>query len=239
MPDPVMADFFHAMIQLDASAGGDADDRYNWNLFFRNDGVGDADYAADHIASRLQSFLDFPLPTFGFPVSALLPKYVPRAQTVRVYDLGQATPRTPHVRDLTLSEPTAGVYSTPLPPEVAVRLTTRALSAPNTAGGVSAGGKVIRPRRRTGGFYFGPLMVNALEASNDGRGRVRDILRTGIADACAQLASDSALHPFKWVLLSKGLATAWPITDGFVNDEFDTQRKRGTSGSTRTEWVAA
>lgn len=152
-----------------------------------------------------------------------------------LYDLEDPSPRAPvDSGDIILTPGVGNSY----PGEVAICL--------SYAGAVVSG---QNQARRRGRIYLGPL--DADSGTDDGLGRVRvsSAAVTAIAAAGAALADPS--HPTAvWSVFSPttagpepwsgaALASAFtPVTNGFVDNAFDTQRRRGASAQSRTVWTA-
>jgi len=139
---------------------------------------------------------------------------------LRAYWMGQPPPRDPVI--VAWSGLTFGA-SAPLPSEVA-------LCASFYAGS-------NRPRNR-GRVFIGPL-ASAISTTGAGRGaHPSTVARATLALASEQLAED-VTGP-RWCVL--GTATAGPakelkvVTGGWVDDAFDTQRRRGEGAQNRTNW---
>jgi hypothetical protein len=124
-----------------------------------------------------------------------------------LYDMDEAEPREPHATRL---KPISGV-SEPCPREVALCLSffaTRNL-----------------PRRR-GRIYVGPW-------------RASDATLRPAADIRSALtAMATGLHAIggggnRWCVYSPTDDALWPITDAWVDDEWDTMRSRGLRATTR------
>jgi len=114
---------------------------------------------------------------------------------------------------------------TPLPPEVALCLSFQ---------GERLSGQ--EQRRRRGRVYFGPL-GNAVVSTNarPAAGFVQDL-----EDFAIELASELAglTQPgVLWSVWSTTDTESVAITDGWVDDEFDTQRRRGRAYTTRNTWA--
>lgn len=139
---------------------------------------------------------------------------------VRIYDLADAEPRTP------VSDGSAGILAassdgTALPAEVAVCLSLEALQASGA-----------NPQRRRGRLFFGPLNGDALAASGS-YGRPSASLRGSMTTA-AEAAGNAiiALGGF-WCIYSRADDAFRAVIRGWVDDEFDTQRRRGRDASSR------
>ena len=112
---------------------------------------------------------------------------------------------------------------TALPREVALVLSFQALK--------SAG---VNQRRRKGRVYIGPL-----DSSGSGGERPTSALRSDLANAAVglQTAFTALTLDTTWSIWSEANQTASPVRDGWVDDAWDTQRRRGLDASTRTTFV--
>jgi hypothetical protein len=90
------------------------------------------------------------------------------------------------------------------------------------------------PRQR-GRIYVGPLNGSAMEDTG-GDARVTPQCRSDLAAAFKRLgAFEDALA---WAVFSrKDNEARGPIGGGWVDNAFDTQRRRGRDASVRTSWV--
>ena len=143
---------------------------------------------------------------------------------IKWYDLpGPGAPNYPieiDVWNLAANPTTAS-----LPHEVAVGLSFQGLKIPG------------QPQsRRRGRIYFGPLTNTA----NDD-GRPSSATRSTLATAAATLTSNlkAASVPGTLSVWSQVDAAAVTVVDGWVDNSFDTQRRRGVQPTTRQTWVAA
>lgn len=131
----------------------------------------------------------------------------------------------------------AGSGATPLPEECAVCITLlgegRDEAPVETPDGVDADSLVDRPKQRhTGRIYMGPFsteVVSVDAAGNSRVGLIRPILLSAIERLQTQLqANGHALY----VWSRKG-TSMYPVYGAFVDDAFDTQRRRGAAPSQR------
>lgn len=127
-----------------------------------------------------------------------------------------------------------------LPEEVAVVATTRALawdSAPiETADGADEGTEVDRPRqRKSGRLYFGPLGTAAVALSGQ-TPRVHSNLRASINARLSGMQSGAEALGYQWGVWSRVNGNLWPVVRLEVDDEFDTQRRRGKRAGVRQAW---
>jgi hypothetical protein len=102
----------------------------------------------------------------------------------------------------------------------------------------------VRKQSTSGRVYLGPLN-HAAQELNTGRpsSNFLDVLRLAMIELNAA-SNSSAVGGHKWVVysptLDKSLAytgpTDFPVVGGFVDNAFDTQRRRGLDPSTRVTW---
>lgn len=144
--------------------------------------------------------------------------------TIKVYDLSEPPPRPPDELTYTMAGLAAGES---LPSEVAV------------CGSYYAERNVPRQRGR---IYIGPLAINAMTSPTTAPSRPFLGLRNVLKDGMQALAGRDATYP-SWCVLSTVPAPAQPggpqarvITNGWVDDAFDTQRRRGEAALGRIEW---
>jgi hypothetical protein len=131
---------------------------------------------------------------------------------VRTYNLSDAMPREPIVTPWTLAP--APSPSGALPNEVAVC--------------VSFYADRNLPRNR-GRVFIGPLDRVVME-SGSGDMRVSSSYRTTLANAVEQL--DSTVN-VTWCVYSERDGQAKPVTHGWIDNAFDTQRRRGKDPDSR------
>jgi hypothetical protein len=94
-----------------------------------------------------------------------------------------------------------------------------------------------RPKQRhRGRVFLGP--VNNLTMTSDSttkRRVVHPMAQTTIRAACLALAAST----HQWSVWSRRNAATYPVTGGFIDDAFDTQRRRGTKATGRNTWGTA
>lgn len=148
---------------------------------------------------------------------------VASACQVKVYDLGQAEPRVPiDIGSFTMPAPASGDE---LPSEVALCLSYK--------GQIIAGDV---PARHRGRIYIGPLTTGAASFATTPC-RPLGALQTDLLDAAEALQDAATLGGFAWVVYSRVDAAPYIINDAWVDNAFDTQRRRGappTSRATRS-----
>lgn len=150
-----------------------------------------------------------------------------------------STPWGSPVRTTNWTIGTAAV-ATGLPGEVAAALSYHAdlTDIPETQANPTPPPAIIRPAaRRRGRLFLGPLTTGAM--TNEGVNQDASIassLRTNIGLAGKALADANTTA--SWVVYSPTDASVYLVVGGYVDDAFDTQRRRGTKAETRTLWVA-
>lgn len=150
--------------------------------------------------------------------------------TVKVYNLDDAIPRTPVLVDTFSFTPNTGTGG--LPEEMALCLSYQA--AP-TSGELQ--------RRRRGRIYFGPLSLLAIEgaAASDTTWpmppRPASDLISRANKSMLNLVGEALAADWLWVVRSTvGSGDTTLITEGWVDNAFDIQRRRGPAATTRTTW---
>lgn len=146
--------------------------------------------------------------------------------TVKIYDV-TAPPNSPPLRiggPYTMGSPTV---TTNLPAEVAAVVSFHAST------NVS-----MNPARRRGRNYIGPLNTSA---SDPGDATTPAKLSTGfraalVAYAGDLMAANVAPNAVEWCVYSRTEQNMFPVVGGWVDDAFDTQRRRGQPTNVRTIW---
>ena len=152
----------------------------------------------------------------------------PFLNTLKIYNLEDPEPR-PTVYDaamaLTLgTAPTTGT----VPPEVAVCLSYQAVAM--------AG---VPQARRRGRVFLGGLGTQAIfQGTVSSFPQVPSSQRTTIANAAIALGTSMAADNWVWVVYSRVLGSTANVSNGWIDDEIDTQRRRGRGATTRTLWDA-
>lgn len=159
------------------------------------------------------------LKTFYTAFLSNLPSYIEKnGHEIKVYKVSDPEPRAPVYEEVWdfIAAPTGN----PLPLEVASCLSYQA--APISG---------IPQARRRGRVYIGPLNVNTIDTT----GRISSAFRSSLAGAGQDLldASNSSVT-WKWSTHSRVLGTGAQVASGWVDDEPDTQRRRGRRPTTRT-----
>lgn len=92
-------------------------------------------------------------------------------------------------------------------------------------------------QRRRGRVYLGGWGVTA----NTTDGRPAPVVQTAVANAAAQLSNDinaigTGLDQVLWIVYSRVGGTFAKVTNGWCDNAWDTQRRRGIAPSARTVW---
>lgn len=195
---------------------------------FAFDGIDDVEDMCTAIFGRLNDFYDT-TQTSGQKLTFYMSSALNTAGTrLQVYDLADSPPRVP-VFDESLglsSTPTTGDTSN-LPSEVALCLSYRAALESGT-----------NPRRRRGRIYFGPLNSNGLDAvvSSLNPGRPSTTFRQTLAQAGTALAGENTLGA-QWSVWSRADNQLYEIVAGWVDNSYDSQRRRGEIPTSRINWA--
>lgn len=154
------------------------------------------------------------------------------AATIKAYDLNDAKPRTPVIEE-TVSITVGSAADGSLPNEVAL---VGSYQAAKVSG--------LNQARRRGRLYIGPLSVVAASAvaGQDPRPAVR--LVDALVGAMDDLATDNDELEWEWVVYSptnaaQGGTSFAPVSSGWVDNAWDTQRRRGLAATARTTWTKA
>lgn len=218
MPNPIIADFWRAQVVFQGKSGLPEDQFVN-TFTFRNEGVASRSQMVDAINERINAFYDVPVTQTGQSISSFLTSILMNAAyRVKVYDLGEAPPRTVSETEQTLTLLPAAA---PLPPEVACV--------------ASFFGQKNTPRTR-GRVFLGPLAQAATEVRN-GSVFFTEAFRTTVAHAMRRQTQNGQTNIARWHVVSTTYGTATPVLQGWVDDAPDTQRRRGAKATTRLIWT--
>jgi len=138
--------------------------------------------------------------------------------TYKAYDLSDPEPRVPFSEGNLGTSTTAGTNS--CPPELAVCLSFQG----ERVSGVSQA-------RRRGRVYLGPLSPNVMGSD----GRVTSAAVTAISNAGGVMKTASGMSDWRWGVISTatGGIGFTEVDNGWVDDDFDIQRRRGLDYITR------
>lgn len=213
MAIPVITDHFQLQWAWQAPSGL-PEDQFITTWYFRNDGI--VGNPGPTMATMVKAFWDSVPTGQGASIITRMPSSIVEAQ-IKVYDLGQPTPRYP-IHEETFVPTSVGNAGTPLPREVAV--------VQSYYGGQG-------PRKR-GRNYIGPLASAVIDEDLQNVPRVEQLFQDVVAAAALDLRNST--ENATWVQVSTTYGVASPVQGGWVDDAFDTQRRRGAAPSARTTW---
>jgi hypothetical protein len=146
----------------------------------------------------------------------------PAQSHVAFYDLAMPKPRAP-IEDVSLGLSTSQGTNA-APHEIALCVSYQAIRASG-----------IPQARRRGRIYLGPFASSSMDGTN---GRPSNTCRTAIvAGANALLSASNSAINWKWIIHSPTHPEAEvtnTVTNGWVDDEWDIQRRRGLVATGRT-----
>ena len=214
MADPVITDHYRVLAVFQRFSGLPEDVVVN-SFAFRNDNIaGGSEGMADDCASVLDNFYTVTHPGATTSLRQHMGDGLVSLQ-YKVYDLGQPPPRQPIIRD---SEDWVEPTGACLPGEVSLCLSFVAT--------------VNAPRSR-GRVYIGPLSDTAFD-STDGEVRPSPAVISAWAAAGAYLLDNGGA--ITQVIISQADSDAKVVTGGWVDNAFDTQRRRGIAADARTNY---
>lgn len=185
--------------------------------------VGTGAYEADaaNAAGRVINFYNGLASGQTNPVGSYLSSWVNRTAEVRTYDLTTAKPRVPTITPFEIA---AFLSNSGLPEEVCI-VTTFYGSPPVT-------------RRRRGRLYIGPIngATTAINyGSQTGPSAPNQQMILDLRDATKALAVPGTVQ---WCIRSSLPSENFvPVAAGYVDNAFDTQRRRGPDATTREQWT--
>lgn len=143
---------------------------------------------------------------------------------IKVYDASDPEPRVPILDESLGASAATPASASNLPAEVALCL--------SYAADIESGQKAARRRGR---IYLGPLCTYASDGATGATARpnVNVIANMKVA---AETLSDGPVGT-QWCVWSRVANTYAIITHGYIDNAFDTQRRRGPDPTTRTGWT--
>lgn len=211
-----MVDLYRCQVVLPYGSGLPED--VSTNTFYTE--VADTDGLTAFLAG-LVAFYNDSYGGSGHGLSYYISEYISRdtdACKIRVYDMGDPEPR-PLLLEQPFSLAEDGDTSS-LPLEVSLCNSYKAIGASN-------------PRKR-GRVFIGPLGLVSL---NSNGGPSTPLIQAMAAAAEALQAGGSGPDPYTWVGYSQAAGLPFVIHDGWVDNEFDTQRRRQIRATDRTTWT--
>lgn len=217
MADPILPSSVRAQVAFQGLTGL-PEDQYVNSFVFNLAAAGEPTEATyGLIADALRDF--YAVAHFsGSALQGFMAAFLVDVVPINFYWLGQAPPRTPTTLERTIA--TSGSGSVALPSEVALCASYYSVSN--------------LPRNR-GRIYLGPLAINAVGSTTPNSSRPAISLINSLAESAKWLAQQGGTV-FSWAVLSQADGVAKGITDGWVDNAFDTQRRRGEEASLRQTW---
>lgn len=209
-----------AMVQMPSTSGIPRDTVVNTFTF---GALSSTTGAAAEITDALDSFYNDSYG--GTQIAALISSTVSRTEStlIEYYDLEEPKPRVPFAQGvITLG---AAAASSSLPQETALCLSFHA----DMVSGSS-------PRRRRGRVYIGPLATTAATSSSQEPARPTSSFINALSLAGTALAGYPWGTVNAWGVYSRVDQALRPVVGGWVDNEFDTQRRRGRDATDRTIW---
>lgn len=190
-------------------------DRINWTFHFKRNIVAMQSAAALAAASEMVWRAITDAQGLGNKLEAFLSTTLSGPLDVKAYDLGHGEPRTP-VTWSSSFQPTA---SPTLPSEVACCLSYKTSSA-NV------------PATHRGRVYIGPLNNSALSETSL-EPRPGSTFRGACLDLAQRLYDGASLFSGEWAVFSRKDNELRPVNFAWVDNAFDTQRRRGVAANAR------
>lgn len=192
-------------------------------LTFAFNGPSPSSGVYDEITARVQSWINVMPPTGSAALSRYISQVVDRPKCfIEIYDISSLPAGPPkHRHQFTLGTSASGQS---LPLEVALCSSFQ-------------GDRVgVEPqRRRRGRVYLGPLNVAAMGGTADDPRPATDLM-TNLRLASAELAYENGNDGITWCVWSRKDDLLVTITNGWVNNEWDTQRRREGRETLRQLW---
>lgn len=180
--------------------------------------------SAEQLANTVHAFYNVAATPSTLAIADYLSAFISNTVTYKIYDMADPEPRVPIIEQRTLDNPNPTPADN-LPEEVAICISFRG-ELPNTA-------------RRRGRIYVGPLNINALNQSLsiDQATRPNATCLNAFRDTANGLMEEIATLGWQWVIRSTVPSTNYvPVVAGWVNNAFDTQRRRGVVPTSRVIW---
>lgn len=222
MPAPARPGGIAAQVVLASTTGMGRDDTVNTFHFDTGGSAAIIQPQFDYVSTQLASFYNTSHHASTNPLCSWLSAWIDRSANkamIKLYDMGAAHPRQPHIYFFTLGA--ASPSDTGLPPEVALCGSYKAAT-------------LVGPSGR-GRIYLGPLHANAVTQDQPHVHPATNLIN-GLAYSINFLYSlpGTGADASRWSVYSRKLNELHPVTAGWVDNEFDTQRRRGHRATVRT-----
>lgn len=168
------------------------------------------------VQEDLLEFFNVPASPSTASVGSFFSSAIERVKSeIRTYQMGQAPPREVSIRPFEL----LGGGGAGLPEEVALCLSF--YSARNI-------------KRQRGRVFLGPIRQSEnVQPAPTMASRPGGNMIEAIRDAARRLEKKASPRP-EWCILSRAAGLLYPVTAGWIDDTWDTQRRRGASQNVRT-----
>jgi hypothetical protein len=222
---PTLAGHIYAQVVLPRTTGLPEDVVTN-TFHFHNIGTNTFEQASAIISDALVNFFNgLTSPATTFPVCTFINDQISRttnASLVKCYN-GATAPgvRVPEITAWTLG---AVGNTTSYPAEVACCLSFRTVDEE----------LVIPQARARGRVYIGPLNSDAVGAESAGDPRPDATYISRVLDAAERLADATLAEDIYWSVYSPSSNVLSRIKTAWVDNAFDTQRRRGAKATSRT-----
>lgn len=142
---------------------------------------------------------------------------------MKLYDLDEAPPRVP-LRDVPFTFGPPGTSG--MPGEVALCMSYQAAQESG-----------FEQASRRGRIYFGPFSTAPLESPDNNDARPSAALIDTLRGVGTFLLSTFDGSNVRWVVYSQKFDTWAPVDNGWVDNAWDTQRRRGAAATTRATFT--
>lgn len=209
---------FRAMVTIPHDSGLVEDSVTN--TFYWNVSGGGVTADFDVIKARLLAFYNTPTsPAVNSPSDYLAPQLDTANGRIRMYAMADPTPRVPVYDAAFAIDSTLG--SNGLPSEVALVLSFHATPLSGTP-----------MARRRGRVYLGPLSSTVLTTGASEVRPTADVITTWASAGKGLEAANTVA--ISWQVFSPTSGVASEVVGGWVDNAFDTQRRRGVAPAART-----
>ena len=185
-------------------------------------GAGSLQAQADAIGPLVEAFYNTAAAPAYLPLRQLMSDQLSRTTNscTMKFDDAAAAGDAPVLRQWTLGDSNSGTW-VDLPGELAICLSLR--------------GPQWHQRWQRGRLYLGPLLSRVMtDGGTAGDPQVTTEARNALVQSGKKLAQDSVAAGHGWLICSYTHQDAVSVVEGFVDDAFDVQRRRGIRPIART-----
>lgn len=179
----------------------------------------------DAIALAIERFYRTPYDVDSDAVGSFISNVVLRASgSIEIYDWADPSPRVP-IAFYPMELAANGVTSS-LPNEVALCVSWQ--------GDRQSG---VNQARRRGRIFLGPLSTNATTTVANEPARPATAFIIAARRASERLVTELSEDEVRLAVWSRVSSQLTPVTNGWVDNDFDTQRRRSTIPTSRSTWT--